>query len=143
MHNEDHHLLMHRLVKTAPVIEGTTVDLNFYFFRAVDASIIQNRIGEAAVYTKLPGFAVLSSLTSKPMNFTSKALVGDSGTLDFLSQEMKPRFLEFLLPRHIETLRPILHLSQKQRKVIEDAYRKNIDKWRESYYFKIDAAKRM
>jgi hypothetical protein len=69
--------------------------------------------------------------------------VGSSGTLDFFSQEIKKPFIDFLLPRHIEALRPILQLSHKQQQVIENAYRKNMDKWRESYYFKITVAKRM
>ena len=136
LHSGDHHLLMLRLVKDAPMIEGSTVDLNFYFFRAVDATITQNQIGEAAVYTKIPGFAVLSNLTAKPLDFTSRTFVGNSGTIDFLSQEMKKPFLDFLLPPHIEVLRPILQLSHKQQQVIEDAYRKNMDKWQESYYFR-------
>jgi hypothetical protein len=50
----DHHLLMLRLVKDAPMIEGSTVDLNFYFFRTVDATIARNRIGEAAVTLSFP-----------------------------------------------------------------------------------------
>jgi len=143
LRSEDHHLLMLRLVKDAPMIEGSTVDLNFYFFRTVDATIARNRIGEAVVYTKLPGFAVLSNLTTKPLDFTSGTSARNSGTLDFLNQEIKKPFLDFLMPRHIEALRPILHLSQKQQRVIEDAYSKNMNKWRESYYFKITAAKRM
>jgi len=137
LHRGDHHLLMFRLVKNAPMIEGPAVDLNFYFFRAVDATITQNQTGEGFVYTKLPGFAVLSNLTAKPLDLTIGTVVVNSGALDFLSQEMKKSFLDFLLPRHMKVLQLFLQMSQKQQQVIEDAYSKNMDNWRDSYYCKI------
>jgi len=132
----EHHILMLRFVEDAPTIEGTDVDINFYFHRAVDATIAQNS-EEAFVYIKLPGFVIISPIYPRTLTHMVGTLIKEKGALEFYKQEIDSKIFQFFVSRSILTLSSIGSISRRQWDKIELDYSKNMDKIQDSYGFKL------
>lgn len=132
----EHHCLMLRLVPDADNLQGTNVNINWYFFRAIDTTMAQNN-EEAFVYTKLPGFAFLSTLVPGPFQYLAGTLIKKNGSFDFYSQQVSRTIFSFLFTRHEAALSPIAQLTKDQKKRIEDDYLKNHNRVADSYGFKV------
>lgn len=132
----EHHLLMLRLVTGAPKIEGTDINVNWYFFRSIDGTIVQNS-KEAFVYMKLPGFVFVSPV--KPGLFAHMAgtLIKKSGKLEFYRQVPNREIFRFLIGRSVEVLSPVGTISKRQKDNIEADYYKKQNKVQDSYGFKL------
>lgn len=138
----EHHLLMLRRIKDVPDIEGTDVNINWYFFRSVDATIVQNS-HESFVYTKIPGFALISPLQPSHFTHTNGTLVTDSGTLDIHKQTADNSVFEFLFNRASHGLSSLKKMNNKERDKINKAYSSNIDRIRDSFMSKLYLAEAM
>jgi len=136
------YMVMLKLVPDASMIEGTMLDINWYFFRAVDGTIAQNK-EEAFVYVKLPGFAFFASLYSTPLNFFKNCRILNQGSFDFNTQDVKLTIFRFLYERSRIALKPIAHISQIQREKINEDYEKYKDKIENSFGFQLYLAKEL
>lgn len=87
---DDHsYLLMLKLVTDAKMIEGTNLDINWYFFRSVDGTIAQNN-EDAFVYVKIPGFAFFSSINTHPLkHLVNSILMNRMSISQYLNFYMK------------------------------------------------------
>lgn len=132
----EHHILMLQIVPDAPIISGTGADINWYFFRTLDGTIIQNST-EAFVYSKLPGFVLLSPIIPGQKMPITGTLIKTSGKMYFCNQKPSPEFFKFLRKRFEEALLPLKFLSTKQKDKIKADYYKNVDKAQDSFGFKI------
>ncbi|NQT34238.1 hypothetical protein HQ587_03530 [bacterium] len=133
---DEHHILMLGFVEDAPEIEGTDIDMNFYFRRSVDADIAQGS-KESFVYTKLPGFVFISPIFPGTHTHMVDTLIGENGTLEFYKQAIDSTIIKFLVRRFNQTLSPIRTISERQWAKIEADYSKNIDKIQDSDVFKL------
>jgi len=141
LHNTDlnsyeHHLLMLRLVTGAPKIEGTNLNVNWYFFRSIDGTIVQNS-KEAFVYMKLPGFVFISPIRPELFAHMAGTLIEKRGKLEFCKQVPNRAIFRFLIGRSVEALSPTGTISKRQKDKIEADYYKNQDKVQDSYGFKL------
>ena len=131
---------MLKLVPDAKLIEGTTLDINWYFYRTVDGTIAQNE-DEAFVYVKIPGFAFFASIYNHPLNFFKDCQIFTDGTFDFNTQDVNITIFQFLFDRSRFALSPSRELTQTQREKIKADYEKYKDKIETSYGFQIYLAK--
>ena len=99
----EHHFFMLRRVEGAPEIKDTNTDINWYFFRAVDGTIMFTA-KDVYVYTKLPGFVFISTMSSVKVTGMTGTLIRDKGELQFLKQCPSKKIFSFLLDRSIEVL---------------------------------------
>lgn len=132
----EHYLLMLRLVTGAPKIEGTDININWYFFRTIDGTIVQNS-KEAFVYMKLPGFVVISPVKSESFTHMAGTLIEKSGKLRFYEQVPDRGIFRFLFDRSVEALSPAGTISKRQKDKIEADYYKKQNKVQDSYGFKL------
>ena len=136
MNTFDHHMLMLRYVEGAPKFEGTDIDINWYFFRTVDGTIIQNA-DESFVFTKLPGFAFFSAVRSGGFNYSENTLISEFGNFDLRSQTLHKPIFKYLVDRSEVALSPLRTLSQQQKDKIEHDCSKDIDRVENSFGFKL------
>lgn len=141
--NDDYlYLLMLKLVPDASMIDGTMLDINWYFFRAIDGTIAQSD-EEAFVYVKIPGFAFFASLYNNPLNFFKNCQIMSQCVFDFNSQDVKFTIFRFLHERSRIALSPSANISRIQREKINKDYEKYKDKIESSFGFQLYLAKEM
>lgn len=132
----EQHLLMLRLVQGASNIKSTNVNVNWYFFRTIDGTIVQNS-KEAFVFMKLPGFVFISPLRPEPFFQMKGTLIEKKGKLEFYKQVPSSEIFRFLFNRSEETLSYLGTISKRQKDKIETDYYKNQNKIKDSYGFKL------
>ncbi|MBA7466195.1 hypothetical protein ES707_01372 [subsurface metagenome] len=132
----EHHLLMLRLVTGAPKIGGTNVNINWYFFRSIDGTIVQN-FKEAFIYVKLPGFVFISPLKPEPFGHMVNTLIEKTGKMEFYEQRSDQSIFRFLVERSVEGLSPMATISKRQKAKIEADYYKDENRVQNSYGFKL------
>ena len=138
--NYEQHLFLLRFVRGAPKISGTTVDINWYFFRSVDGTIVQN-IQEAFTYVKIPGFVIISPLYEIQFNHLKNTKINFNGIIDFDKQHIDNSIFIYLVQCSDEALSPLKNLSPKQWEKIESSYKKNEENIFNSYFYHMEAAK--
>ncbi len=132
----EHHMLMLRYIWNAPKISGTDVDINWYYYRTVDGTIIQNN-EESIVFVKLPGFAFFSSVIPKNFKHGNNTIINNIGALNAKKQSLSETVRKYLIQRSIEALAPISNISKKQlNKIDVDCYN-NLEKVGNSYGFQL------
>lgn len=138
--NYEQHLFLLRFVRGAPKISGTTVDINWYFFRSVDGTIVQN-IQEAFTYVKIPGFVIISPLYEIQFNHLKNTKINFNGIIDFDKQHIDNSIFTYLVQCSDEALSPLKNLIPKQWEKIESSYKKNEKNIFNSYFYHMEAAK--
>lgn len=138
--NYNLYLLMLKLVPDARNIEGTNVDINWYFFRAVDGTVAQTD-DDAIVYVKIPGFAFFGSIYNSSLDYFRGCKVHASGTFDFEEQDAKPLILRFLHERSLIALSPNRGISEVQRQKISADYEKYKERIDSSFAMSLYTAK--
>ena len=124
-------------IQNHPKIPGTTASLNFYLFRGVDATIMQNE-EEALIYIKIPGFIILSSVTEVPFSEELNSTIEESGQFEVEHPTMSENLMYYVINRAKEQLMKFATLSQNQLKRISDDYNKNEEKIENSFLTKMD-----
>lgn len=138
--NYEHHLLLLRFVPDAPKVSGTTVDINWYFFRSVEGTIVQN-IQETFTYVKIPGFVIISPLYEIQFCHSKNTKINFNGIIDLEKQGFDDSIFTYLVQRSDEALSPLKNLSPKQWEKIESSYKKNEENIFNSYFYHMEAAK--
>jgi len=137
--NYEQHLILLHFVLGAPKISGTTVDINWYFFRSVDGTIVQN-VKEAFTYVKIPGFVIISPLYEIQFNHLINTKINFIGAINFDKQDIDSSIFTYLFQRANEALTPLKNLSLKQLKKIELSYMKNEGGIFKSYFYHMKEA---
>ena len=122
-----HHMMMLRLMEGAPVIAGTDVDINWYFFRGVDMTVGQSH-EEAFLYVKVPGLAFFSSFYERPFSLLTGTRIVPGKLIHFFQQNADSEVFNFLRVRAYETLTPFSKMSSRQKAKINQDWLKNTKK---------------
>lgn len=136
----EHNLLLLRFVQGSPIISGTTVDINWYFFRSVDGTIAQNA-DEAFTYVKIPGFVFISPLREGSFEHLKNTKINSNGTVDFNSQNIDDLIYNYFDQRSNEALSNFRKLSSNQLDKIESSYMNNLDNIENSYFYQMEMAR--
>jgi hypothetical protein len=136
LNNYEHHLLMLRFVTGAPKIKGTDININWYFFRSIDGTIVQNS-KEAFVYAKMPGFVFISPINPEPFTHLTGTLIKKRGQFEFYKQSLNGEICGFLIGRSVKVLSPLGIISKRQKDKIEIDTKKRMNKVQDSYGFKL------
>ncbi len=136
LHGYEHHMLMLKYVEGAPKISGTDMDINWYFFRTIDATIVQNQ-NESFVFVKLPGFSFFSAVKPKHFSHTDNTHISYNGEFDFNIQSQTNAILKYLNHRSIETISAAQNMSKIQLNRIETDCLKDLDRVGDSFGYKL------
>ena len=136
------YMLMLKMVPDAKPIEGTTLDINWYFYRSTDGTIAQSD-DESFVYVKIPGFAFFASLNNNPLQYFKNCHILNNGSFNFNTQDVELTIFRFLYQRSRVALSPSSKMSQTQRERIKEDYEKYKDKIEKSFGMQIYLAKQL
>ena len=105
------HLLMLNRVIGAPIIEGTDLDINWYFFRTVGGTVCLS-FQDPFVLIKLPAFVFIAPLKPVPFTHMTGTRIHKEGIFEFNKQAPNGKILDLFLDYAEEALSPLGTISK-------------------------------
>jgi len=108
---------------------GLSPKVNSYILRATDADVTFSKDGKMGVYSKIGPIALFTTIVPKQVRGLGKAVIKKQGAFPVVQHlDDKSGILHFIMVDRPKEAMDKIDISEKQRKKIDDAYKKNEDR---------------
>jgi hypothetical protein len=124
----DQHVLLFDTIESSQNISGLPSNMNRYLVRTLDVNLALSNEEPAFVYAKIGRLAILGFINCRyPMHWKGTKITSGTGIIGG-DVAVPEGFLNYLTERATKVAREYKGLSERQQSVIEESYRKNINK---------------